>query len=150
MSGTINKVLLIGNLGENPEVRYLENKTVVARFSIATEGYFIDKESQKQKKIVDWHRIVCWNQLAIFVDNQLKKGMKVYIEGKLKSKSWINDRDYTVFQNEIIAESIQLIAIPSSNDTQNKSHYPTDDKINPTPLSNKELFNFDDDDESPF
>lgn len=150
MSGTINKVILIGNLGKDPEVRYLDNKRVVANFSIATHEVYIDTNTQQKKKHVDWHPIVCWNQNAEFVDKYCKKGMKVYVEGKLRLNHRKDENNYTVYQNEILADKIQIISYPISEETTKKSPYPKDESIKPTPISNHELLNLDDDEILPF
>ncbi len=87
MAGSVNKVILVGNLGKDPEVRYLENGVSVARFPIATSETFTDKNSGEKREITDWHNIVLWRGLAKIAESYLKKGMKVYIEGKLKTRS---------------------------------------------------------------
>lgn len=151
MSSTVNKVILIGNIGADPEVRYLDNDRAVARFSIATDESYIDSVTQEKKKMVHWHPIVCWNAKAIFADNHLKKGMKIYVEGKLSSKSWQDDKNYTVYQNEIVVDEIKILATPqSSSENKNKSNYPNDEGVKPSKIINKELFNLNDDDLLPF
>ena len=84
MNGTVNKVILIGNLGKDPEIRRLENGAVVATFSIATSESFTDKNSGEKKEITDWHDIVLWRGLAEITEKYIRKGTKIYIEGKLK------------------------------------------------------------------
>jgi len=88
MAGTVNKVILIGNLGKDPEVRRLENGSVVASFSIATSEIYTDKSTGVKKENTDWHDIVVWRGLAEVADKYIKKGYKVYVEGKLKKRSW--------------------------------------------------------------
>jgi single-strand DNA-binding protein len=80
MAGSVNKVILIGNLGKDPEVRYLESGVPVANFSIATSESYTDKTSGEKREITDWHNIVIWRGLATVAEKYLKKGMKVYIE----------------------------------------------------------------------
>ncbi len=87
MAGTVNKVILIGNLGKDPEIRRLENGSMVATFSIATSDTYTDKTTGEKKEITDWHDIVVWRGLAEIAEKYLKKGYKVYIEGKLKKRS---------------------------------------------------------------
>ena len=84
MNGTVNKVILIGNLGKDPEIRRLENGAVVATFSIATSESFTDKNSGEKKEITDWHDIVLWRGLAEIAEKYIRKGTKIYVEGKLK------------------------------------------------------------------
>ena len=84
----VNKVILIGNLGKDPEIRRLENGVVVASFTIATSENYVDRNSGERKEITDWHDIVMWRGLAEVAEKYLKKGMKVFVEGKLKKKNW--------------------------------------------------------------
>ena len=88
MNGTVNKVILIGNLGKDPEIRRLENGAVVATFSIATSESFTDKNSGEKKEITDWHDILLWRGLAEIAEKYIRKGTKIYVEGKLKKRSW--------------------------------------------------------------
>ena len=88
MAGSVNKVILIGNLGKDPEVRHLENGAVVANFSIATSETYMDKNTGQKVENTDWHDIVVWRGLAEVVEKYVKKGHKVYVEGKLKKRSW--------------------------------------------------------------
>ena len=94
MNGTVNKVILIGNLGKDPEIRRLENGAVVASFSIATSESFTDKNSGEKKEITDWHDIVLWRGLAEIAEKYIRKGTKIYVEGKLKKRSW-QDKEVT-------------------------------------------------------
>src|SRR5690554_4692781 len=94
MAGSINKVILIGNLGKDPEVRVLENGTKLVRFPIATSETYTDKTTGERKSITDWHNIVIWRGLAEVAEKYLTKGQKVYIEGKLKTRTW-QDRKST-------------------------------------------------------
>ena len=84
MAGSVNKVILIGNLGADPEVRRLENGGMLASFSVATSDVFTDKVTGQKKELTDWHDIVTWGKLAEISEKYLLKGMKVYVEGKLK------------------------------------------------------------------
>lgn len=87
----VNKVILIGNLGRDPEVRRLENGAVVAKFSVATNENYKDKTGEWQT-LTEWHDVVVWRQLAERAEQQLKKGMTVYVEGKLSTRTW-QDQD---------------------------------------------------------
>ena len=86
MSGSINKVILIGNLGKDPEIRRLENGAVLASFSLATSESYTDKQSGEKKEVTDWHDVVLWRGLAEVAEKYLHKGTKIYVEGKLKKK----------------------------------------------------------------
>jgi single-strand DNA-binding protein len=87
MSG-VNKVILVGRLGKDPEVRNLENGAVVANFSIATSESYKDRTTGEKKEITEWHNIVLWRGLAEIAQKYLHKGDMVYIEGKLRTRSW--------------------------------------------------------------
>ncbi len=86
MSG-VNKVILIGNLGSDPEVKVIEGGTKVANFNLATTEYYIDKEGQKRKE-TNWHKVVAWSGIAELVEKLLVKGDRVYIEGRLKNRNY--------------------------------------------------------------
>ena len=86
MNGSVNKVILIGNLGKDPEIRRLENGAVIATFSLATSEVFTDKSTGEKKEITDWHDIVLWRGLAEVAEKYIRKGAKIYVEGKLKKR----------------------------------------------------------------
>jgi single-strand DNA-binding protein len=87
MAGSVNKVILIGNLGSDPEVRYLEGGSTVARFNIATSEAYTNKNGERVEQ-TEWHRIELWDRLAQIAEKYLKKGSSVYIEGKIRTESW--------------------------------------------------------------
>lgn len=107
MSG-VNKVILVGRLGKDPEVRHLDNGSVVANFSIATSESYKDKQTNEKKEITEWHNIVAWRGLAEVVEKYAHKGDMMYIEGKLQTRSWEKD-GVTRYTTEIVAGSIQLL-----------------------------------------
>jgi single-strand DNA-binding protein len=108
MAGGVNKVILIGNLGADPELRYTPSGQPVANFRIATSESWMDKQGQKQER-TEWHRIVAWGKLAELVGEYLKKGRQVYIEGKLQTRQW-EDRDKNKrFTTEIQAREITFL-----------------------------------------
>src|ERR1043166_4782460 len=88
---SLNKVLLIGNLGKDPEVRYLDNNKVVATFTIATNETYTDRNGEKKTE-TEWHNVEMWDQLARTAEKFLKKGSQVYVEGKIKTENW-RDKD---------------------------------------------------------
>lgn len=106
--GSLNKVMLIGRLGKDPEVRYTANGSAVANFSVATSEYWTDKQGQKQEK-TEWHNIVCWNKLADLAQNYLKKGKLVYLEGRLQTTSWDDQSGQKRYKTEINADIIQFL-----------------------------------------
>ncbi|MDG2330063.1 MAG: single-stranded DNA-binding protein [Flavobacteriales bacterium] len=109
MAGSVNKVILIGNLGKDPEVRYLEGGTAVANFTLATSESFKDRNTGEKKSITDWHNIVVWRGLAELVEKYLKKGSKIYVEGKLKTRSWKDQDGNTRYTTEIVADNLTML-----------------------------------------
>ena len=110
MNGTVNKVILIGNLGKDPEIRRLENGAVVASFPIATSESFTDKNSGEKKEITDWHDIVLWRGLAEIAEKYIRKGTKIYVEGKLKKRSWQDKEGNTKYNTEVIGEELTILS----------------------------------------
>ena len=108
MSG-INKVFIIGRLGSDPEVRYTQDGAAVANFSIATSESWKDKESGQKMEKTEWHKIVVWKRLAEICGEYLKKGKEVYIEGKLKTRSWEQDDGVKRYMTEIHATYMQML-----------------------------------------
>ena len=114
MSG-INKVILVGNLGKDPEMRYLQNETAVASFNIATTDEWKDKETGKKKSFTEWHRIVAFGQLAQICGEHLSKGKQVYVEGKLKTRSYEDKKQTTRYITEIQANVVQILGVKNGN-----------------------------------
>jgi len=113
MASSVNKVILVGRLGKDPEVRYTQGGKAVANFSIATDESYKDKDGNKQKK-VDWHNIVVWgNSVEAFVQPYLHKGDLVYIEGKLQNRTWEDKEGVKKYTTEINVTDIKgLITAP--------------------------------------
>lgn len=109
MAGSVNKVILIGNLGKDPEVRYLEGGTAVANFTLATSETYKDRNTGEKKSITDWHNIVVWRSLAELVEKYLKKGSKIYVEGKLKTRSWKDQEGNTRYTTEVVADNLTML-----------------------------------------
>ncbi|HNW58852.1 MAG TPA: single-stranded DNA-binding protein [bacterium] len=106
--GTLNKVMLIGRLGADPELKYTPAGAAVLTLSLATNTSWKDQEGHSQEK-TEWHRVVAWRKLAEIIGQYAKKGSRLYIEGKVMTRSW-NDKDGTKrYTTEIQAESIQLL-----------------------------------------
>jgi len=105
---SLNKVMLIGYLGNNPEVRYTSNGTPVCNFSIATSDKWTDKESGDKKEKTEWHRIVAWRKLGENCGEYLSKGRQVYVEGKLRTRPWEKD-GITRYTTEIVASDVQFL-----------------------------------------
>ena len=120
----INKVILIGNLGKDPEVRTLENGAMYAKFSLATNEAYKDKSGEWQN-ITEWHNIIMWRALAERAEKQLKKGSMIYIEGKLTSRSYQDQDGNTKYITEVRANSFRLLEKRESN-TNGQSYEPVD------------------------
>jgi single-strand DNA-binding protein len=151
MAGSVNKVILIGNLGKDPEVRRLENGAVVANFTLATSEVYTDRNTGEKKENTDWHDIVVWRGLAEVAEKYLKKGYKVYVEGKLKKRSWQDKEGNTRYTTEILADEMTILSRPEGSDrpAENKAPYAQND--GPTPPSPLEgLLNDDKPDDLPF
>jgi single-strand DNA-binding protein len=104
----VNKVILIGHLGKDPELRYTPGGQPTASFSLATSERWNDKNGQRQER-TEWHNIVAWGKLAELANQYLKKGRPVYIEGRINTRSW-DDRDGNKkYKTEIVANSIQFL-----------------------------------------
>jgi len=120
MSGSLNKVILIGRLGIDPEVKHLEEGKAVANFSLATSESYKDKNTGERVETTDWHNIVLWNKLAEISEKYLKKGSQVYIEGSLKTRKW-KDRDGNDrWTTEVLGKQIIMLGRVDSNNQQNQ------------------------------
>ncbi len=104
----VNKVILIGNLGKDPEVRYLENNVAVARFSLATNENYKDKSGEWQK-VTEWHDIVVWRYLAERAEKYLKKGMQVYVEGKLTHRKYTDKDGVERYATDVVANTFHIL-----------------------------------------
>lgn len=139
MSGSVNKVILIGNLGKDPEVRSLDVNTKVASFTLATSESYTDRATGERKELTDWHDIVAWRGLAEIAEKYLKKGMKIYVEGKLRRKSWQDKEGNTRYNTEIIADHLTILTpkIESNvNEGKSKSFSTQGAPTPPSPMNN--------------
>ncbi|UKN03818.1 single-stranded DNA-binding protein [Paracrocinitomix mangrovi] len=146
MAGSVNKVILIGNLGKDPEVRYLENGVSVARFPLATSESFTDKNTGEKREITDWHNIVLWRGLAKVAESYLKKGMKVYIEGKLKTRSWQGEDQQMRYTTEIVADQMTMLSGKAEGDNNQQTNYPNSVEDNPVQKMDQDMTPEGDDD----
>jgi len=108
MARGINKVILIGNLGRDPETRYSQGGSAVTSFSLATTESWRDRQSGEQQERTEWHNVVCFARLAEIAGEYLKKGSKVYIEGSLRTSSWEQDGQKR-YRTEIMARDMQML-----------------------------------------
>jgi len=114
----INKVILVGNLGKDPEVRHLEGGTSVANFTLATNEYYRDKQGTRVER-TEWHNISAWRGLAEVAEKYLKKGQQVYIEGKIRTRQYQDKDNQTRYITEIIADEITMLGgRPQGNEGQ--------------------------------
>ena len=104
----VNKVILVGNLGKDPEVKYLDNGVAVANFSLATTENYKNKEGEKVSQ-TEWHNIVLWRGLAEVAEKYLQKGASVYIEGKIKTRKWEDKEGNTRYNTEILADNMTML-----------------------------------------
>jgi single-strand DNA-binding protein len=125
MSG-INKVILVGRLGADPEIRYTQQGTAVTNFNIATSENWTDKQGQKQER-TEWHRSVVWGKLAELCSQYLQKGRQVYIEGRLQTRQWDDKDGNKRYTTEVIAQTVQFL------DRGEKSAMPSNDDVAPMP-----------------
>ncbi|HRQ85261.1 MAG TPA: single-stranded DNA-binding protein [Flavobacteriales bacterium] len=133
MSG-VNKVILIGNLGADPEVRHLENDVTVANFNLATSETFRDRQTGEKREQTEWHRVVVWRGLAEVVEKYVRKGSKVYVEGKLRTRKWEKD-GIERYTTEVQADNLTMLDKPvgSADATQQASARPQAQPAAPVP-----------------
>jgi single-strand DNA-binding protein len=115
MSKGVNKVILIGNLGNDPEIRYMPNGNAVANISLATNDAWKDKQTGELQERTEWHRVCLFDKLAQIVADYLKKGSKVYIEGSIRTRKWQDQAGNDRYTTEIIANSMQMLDSKGEN-----------------------------------
>ena len=121
----VNKVMLIGNLGRDPEIRYTTSGQAVANFTLATTEKYTNRAGDKQED-TEWHRIVAWGRLAEICGEYLTKGRMVYIEGSIRTRSWEDKEGNTKWTTEIVARNMQMLG---SSGGRSKSSSTADEKI---------------------
>ncbi len=129
MARGINKVILVGNVGGEPDVRYMPNGNAVTTLSIATSETWKDKQTGEKQERTEWHRVVFYNRLGEIAGEYLKKGAKVYVEGSLRTRKWQDPQGQDRYSTEIIAAEMQMLdsksSMPSAHD-QSYSAPPSD------------------------
>lgn len=127
----VNKVIIVGRLGTDPEVKALGSGQTVTRLSVATSEQWQDKEGKKQEK-TEWHRITAWGKLAEICGKHLSKGRQVYVEGRLQTNSWEDQQGQKRYSTEIVAQTVQFLGAASDRDQassqfgQSGNHHPAD------------------------
>lgn len=105
---SVNKVILIGNVGKDPEIRHLESGAAVATITLATSERYKDRNGE-QKELTEWHTVIAWRQLADLAQNFIRKGTQIYVEGRIRSRSWDDQNGQKRYVTEIQADTIQLL-----------------------------------------
>tara|TARA_Y100000766_G_scaffold270448_1_gene268379 strand:+ start:380 stop:787 length:408 start_codon:yes stop_codon:yes gene_type:complete len=113
----VNKVILVGNLGKDPEVRYLDSGVAVANFSLATTESYKNKEGERVNQ-TEWHNIVLWRGLAEVAEKWLKKGSSIYIEGKIKTRKWEDKDGNSRYNTEILADNMTMLGGKPTSDSK--------------------------------
>jgi single-strand DNA-binding protein len=112
---SVNKVILIGNLGADPEVRYTQNSQAVANFRIATTDVWTDREGNKQER-TEWHNIVAWGKLGEICGQYLKKGKQIYVEGRIQTRQWEDKEGGKRYTTEVVANIMQMLGRPGDGE----------------------------------
>lgn len=163
MARGVNKVILVGTLGNDPEVKYMPNGGAVTNLSIATNEAWTDKNTGQKQERTEWHRIVAFRRLAEIMGEYLRKGSQVYIEGKLQTRKWQDQSGQDRYTTEIVANEMQMLGgrsggtgdFSASNNNQNQQSAPAQQQQQqqqqPTQQPPAPTQNFDDfDDDIPF
>ena len=148
----VNKVILVGNVGNDPEVRYMPNGNAVANISIATSDSWKDRNTGEQQERTEWHRVVFFNRLAEIVEQYVKKGTKLYLEGRLQTRSYEQD-GVKKYSTEIVANEMQMLdsrgAAGTNQEFGDQTNPPTsppqDSTQNSEQQASANFDNFDDD-----
>lgn len=138
----INKVIIIGNLGQDPEVNQIQNGGSVANISVATSESWKDKQTGQKQERTEWHRIVFFNRLAEIAGEYLKKGSQVYIEGSLRTRKWQDQSGQDRYTTEIVASEMQMLG--GRQEQQQSSSRPAPPPAN-QPMGVSQAEDFDDD-----
>lgn len=147
---SVNKAILIGYVGNDPEVRYLENSTPVANFRLATSESYTNRSGEKVTT-TEWHNVVLWRGLAEITEKYVKKGAQVYVEGRIRTRSW-EDRDHNKrYTTEIVADSMQLMGRRNEGGADiNPSQSPTSEKTSSPKSSEEPMVDNGETDDLPF
>ena len=127
----VNKVIIVGRLGKDPEVRYTPSGAAVANFTVATSEEWKDRDTGEKQERTEWHRIVAWRRLGEICGEYLHKGKEVYIEGRLQTRSW-EDRDgNTRYTTEIVAQNMQMLGSPGKQGKADTSEerFPSEEPV---------------------
>ena len=131
--GTVNKVILIGRLGADPDVRYTPSGNAVATLSLATDEVWKDRDGNMQER-TEWHRVVLWGKQAEAANEYLKKGRKIYVEGRLQTRSWEDKDGIKRYTTEIIAQRMQFMDARGTTEQETGTVPPVPDDQLPEPI----------------
>ncbi|MBC8417297.1 MAG: single-stranded DNA-binding protein [Proteobacteria bacterium] len=128
----VNKVILVGRLGKDPEVKYTPNGAAVAKFTVATSREWKDRNTGEKQENTEWHRIVAWERLGEICGEYLRKGSQVYIEGRLQTRSWEDQDGNKKWTTEVIAQTMQMLGSAArGGEAQSQAEqFPTEEPIN--------------------
>jgi single-strand DNA-binding protein len=145
MAGSVNKVILIGRLGKDPELKYTPSGAAVAKFSLATDEVFKDKSGEKQQR-TEWHNIVAWNKLAEICGEYLAKGKQVYIEGSIRSRQWEDQSGNKRTAYDIVARQMTMLGsrgdserAPARSSAADPDREAADQSTSPEPSQGPEI-----------
>lgn len=148
---SINKVILIGNLGRDPETRYMPDGGAVTNASIATTDTWKDKTSGEKKEATEWHRLVFFNRLAEIAGEYLKKGSSIYIEGKLRTRKWQDKEGQDKYTTEIVVDTLKMLGGKPRDEDGDGSGDRSEPRERAAPTEKKPTGKFDDmEDDIPF
>tara|TARA_B100001093_G_scaffold518185_1_gene602178 strand:- start:3958 stop:4389 length:432 start_codon:yes stop_codon:yes gene_type:complete len=141
MTASMNKVILMGNLGKSPETRTLESGVVMCRFPIATSETYKNRKSGEKTSHTEWHNVVLWRGLAEVAEKYLNKGDKILIEGRIRSRSWEDKESGQMrFITEILADQMQMIgSVKKSSEDSNEAQEPSASFIQESPIEQEDL-----------
>ena len=145
MARGVNKVILVGTLGQDPDTRYTPSNAAVAYLSIATNETWKDKQTGEQKEKTEWHRVVMFNRLAEIATEYLRKGSQVYIEGKIQTRKWEDKEGNDRYTTEVVANEMQMLGGRSVGNTESSSYSNNDNQSAPKSDNADSSDDFDDD-----
>ena len=146
MARGINKVILVGNLGNDPEVRYANNGNAIANVNIATSSGWRDKQSGEMQERTEWHRVVFFTRLAEIVSQYLRKGSKIYVEGSLRTRKWQDKNGQERYTTEIVATEMQMLDGKGSNNMDTYDQQKPQPSMSSAPANNaNDMADLDDD-----
>jgi single-strand DNA-binding protein len=133
MARGVNKVILVGNLGKDPEIRYTPSGSAVANITIATSDQWKDKHTGEQQERTEWHRVVFFNRLAEVVGEYVKKGQQIYVEGRIQTRKWQDQSGQDRWTTEIVANEMQMLGGRGSGSDQGMDQSAPPPQQRPTP-----------------